>query len=816
MISFELKNAFLKLFRSDSLVSFHSIPEEECVNIYGFDISERKELEGKFRVLQDEVQKLRERLEEPEELQRAVSEGDLDALIMTGPEGEMVFTLTGADNAYRTLVEIAIEDIVIIDAELKIIYTGKRLINKTGYRKEEVIGRSWLDFIDEESKIVAKQGMKQILHGIDESYELKLICKNSSPYWALIGSKPLFDNDGKFKGVLGMLTDITERKQMETALKRNEQRLNDLLNSIQDGFFELDHEWRFTYINHCAAHTIGFEPEELIGEHVWERTPFIVKSKYETMLREVMETHRSTSFEVKSWTTDNWYEISVYPLTSGISVLWRDITDRKHVEETLQRERSLLESVMETTDVMLVFLDSQFNFMWVNSAYAETCQMKPEELIGKNHFALYPHEENEAIFRQVRDTGDGVFYKDKPFVFPDQPERGVAYWDWSLSPVKDTGRNVTGLVFSLRETTKYKETEDAIKENEEKYRSLFSNMSEGFGLHEIILDADGKPCDYRFLEINDAFEKLTGIAREKALGKTVTELLPDIEPYWIETYGRVALTGEAVRFENYSTPLGRWYEVYSFSPRKNQFAAMFGDINERKQAEEALRESEARHQIAEAIETERQRLFNVLETLPVYVILLSPDYHVPFANHFFEERFGKSEGRRCYEYLFQLNEPCENCETYKVLKTGVPNRWEWTGPDGHNYDIYDYPFKDSDGSTLIMEVGIDITEIKQAQAAVQSERQRLFDVLETLPALICLLTADHHVAFINRSFREKFGDSDGRHCYDYCFRLTKPCEFCEAYQVLETGQPHSWEVNAPDGSMLKYTICHSSMLMVHQ
>jgi PAS domain-containing protein len=91
-----------------------------------------------------------------------------------------------------------------------------------------------------------------------------------------------------------------------------------------------------------------------------------------------------------------------------------------------------------------------------------------------------------------------------------------------------------------------------------------------------------------------------------------------------------------------------------------------------------------------------------------------PDYHVPFANQFFEERFGKSEGRRCYEYLFQRTEPCENCETYKVLKTGAPHRWEWTGPDGRNYDIHDFPFIDTDGTPLIMEVGLDITERKRA------------------------------------------------------------------------------------------------------
>jgi len=171
------------------------------------------------RVLKEEIQELRARLEEPEELHRAIREGDLDGLVMPISEVDlMVFTLNSANQAYRTLVETANEDIVIIDDELKITYAGKRLTNKTGYNQEEVIGRSWLDFIAESSKAVAKQKMEQILQGGDENYELKLMCKNGSPYWVLISTKPLFNNDGKYKSILGMLTDITERKRVEEAL----------------------------------------------------------------------------------------------------------------------------------------------------------------------------------------------------------------------------------------------------------------------------------------------------------------------------------------------------------------------------------------------------------------------------------------------------------------------------------------------------------------------------------------------------------------------------------------------------------------------
>lgn len=100
-----------------------------------------------------------------------------------------------------------------------------------------------------------------------------------------------------------------------------------------------------------------------------------------------------------------------------------------------------------------------------------------------------------------------------------------------------------------------------LRASEARYHGLFSSMAEGFGLQEIILDADGRPSDYRFLALNDSFGRLTGIAPEQAVGKTVKDMLPAVEPYWIERYGRVALTGEPVHFEAYSADLGRHYSV---------------------------------------------------------------------------------------------------------------------------------------------------------------------------------------------------------------------------------------------------------------
>jgi PAS domain S-box-containing protein len=135
----------------------------------------------------------------------------------------------------------------------------------------------------------------------------------------------------------------------------------------------------------------------------------------------------------------------------------------------------------------------------------------------------------------------------------------------------------------------YDKAKEALRESEGRYRSLFSSMTAGFALHEIICNDKGKPCDYRFLDINPAFERLTGLKREEMIGRTVNEVLPNVDTYWLEIYGKVALTGESVHFENYASALDRHYEVLAYRPAPRQFATIFTDITERKKMEEDLK-----------------------------------------------------------------------------------------------------------------------------------------------------------------------------------------------------------------------------------
>lgn len=139
---------------------------------------------------------------------------------------------------------------------------------------------------------------------------------------------------------------------------------------------------------------------------------------------------------------------------------------------------------------------------------------------------------------------------------------------------------------------------------------------------------------------------------------------------------------------------------------------------------------------ARAVVAERQRLRQVMDLMPAYVLLLARDYHVPFANRFFEQRFGPAEGRLCYQYLFRRDAPCVNCESFKPFTTQSPHQWEWAGPDGRTYEIHDFPFADHDGSALVMEVGLDVTEERAAEEKLQELNRSLRAISECNQLLI--------------------------------------------------------------------------------
>ena len=160
----------------------------------------------------------------------------------------------------------------------------------------------------------------------------------------------------------------------------------------------------------------------------------------------------------------------------------------------------------------------------------------------------------------------------------------------SVSTLRNEAGEITGFMGLSADIAGRKETELKLKEREAKYRLMFENMVNGFALHEVIYDERGQPVDYRFLEVNPAFEHLTGLSDKMVVRRLVREVLPDIEPEWLEMFARVVTTGQPFAGEIRAGQLDKSFEVWVFQPRPDQLALMFSDVTGRRRMEEELRQ----------------------------------------------------------------------------------------------------------------------------------------------------------------------------------------------------------------------------------
>lgn len=271
-----------------------------------------------------------------------------------------------------------------------------------------------------------------------------------------------------------------------------------------------------------------------------------------------------------------------------------------------------------------------------------------------------------------------------------------------------------------------------LKSSEGKYHSLFSEMLEGFAYHRMITDESGKPVDCVFLEVNNSFERLTGLNKEDIIGKRVTEVIPGIEndsADWIGVYGRVALTGEEAKFEHYSEALGKWFSVSAYSTKKGHFGVVFSDVTERKRNEERI------SQLVLKLQT-------IFDNIPVGIAYSDSEYRFLRVNQYYCDLAGVKEkdliGKTCYETIGEhaddpgragLETVCNLCRKEECSMTKEPAVKERALGD-KTIRVTTIPRADESGRiTHYLEMVEDITRQKEAEEVMNRYQEHLEELV---------------------------------------------------------------------------------------
>ncbi len=273
-------------------------------------------------------------------------------------------------------------------------------------------------------------------------------------------------------------------------------------------------------------------------------------------------------------------------------ICWLIDTRRERQEGQIRTSEERLVAVVESSDDAIIGKNLDGTITDWNSGAEKVFGYSSAEAVGKPIMMLLPPEratEETDILARIR-RGEQVSHFETVRVRKDGKLIEVSV---TISPIRNRTGTIIGASKIARDITERKRAEQLLRESERNYRTLFESMDEGFCTIEVLFDENNKPVDYRFLEVNPAFTKQTGIP--DARGKRMREIAPQHEEHWFEIYGKIALTGEPARFENQAAQLHCWYDVHAFrigEPYERRVAIFFYDITERKRTEEAVLRSE--------------------------------------------------------------------------------------------------------------------------------------------------------------------------------------------------------------------------------
>ena len=452
-----------------------------------------------------------------------------------------------------------------------ILEANRRYLDFIGYSLEELRSFSaltiWADPAQRDALIRRLE-----VNGIVADYEIEILTK-SGQIKTVLASIRSFPQQGYLEG---SMVDITERKRAEEEIRS----LSLFPSENPNPVLRLGRDGMILYANEAS--------QPLLTE--WGRLPGqLAPESWRAMVSEALKADTAKTVEVPCG--DQLLSISLSPVlqASYVNLYGRDITESKRVEEALRESEESFRVIFERSTIGKSLTAPDGRLLRVNQAVADFLGYTIEEM-QRLDFTQITYPDDIAVTREVIRSllaNEGESRRlEKRFI----RKSGEVVWaDVSTTVRRDVNGVPLYLITAIADITERKLAEEKIRVSEERYRSLFENMVEGYAYCQMLFE-DGQAKDWTYLVVNDAFEFLTGL--KDVTGKKVSQVIPGIretDPAIFERYGRVALTGKPEKFEMFVEAMQMWFSISVYSPEKDFFVSVFDVITERKRAEAEIR-----------------------------------------------------------------------------------------------------------------------------------------------------------------------------------------------------------------------------------
>ena len=385
-----------------------------------------------------------------------------------------------------------------------------------------------------------------------------------------------------------------EYREVQNQLAQSKERFQSLFEKAPLGYQSLDIDGNFLEVNQQWLDLLGYDREEVIGKWFGDfiapayrdsfRERFPLFQKLGHIHSEFEMIHKSGKPVFIAFDGRIGYGADGEFLQTHC--ILKDISNEVKMAQELRISEEKYRRLYETMALGVVYQASEGAILSMNPA--------AERILGLTIADLQGETSDSHIWNIIKEDGSAAKGSDHPSMIAlktGKPCGPIIFGVYNPKVADFVWISIIAIpLFHPGESKPYQayttfQDITAERRANRNYYLLFQEMVDAFALHEIICNDRGEPVDYRFLAVNSAFEKMTGLVAENIIGKRVLEVLPKTEQYWIDTYGKVALTGEPIRFENFSNETDKYFVVSAYQPAPKQFACTFSDISNRVRAE---------------------------------------------------------------------------------------------------------------------------------------------------------------------------------------------------------------------------------------